>query len=107
MIDASIVAILVACITGIPGIVAAVLANRGRQHARAARIQVENDHTTNLRDDQDEKHAETAGQNNLLINLLMGAKSDIRGMRRDTGRLADRIEAIGSRLDDHLKGGEK
>jgi hypothetical protein len=38
---------------GAVGLVAAALANRGRQHAKAAREQVQNSHATNLRDDID------------------------------------------------------
>lgn len=33
-----------------------LISNRGRQHAKAARAQVENSHELNLRDDIDEKH---------------------------------------------------
>lgn len=95
MSEAGLVAIAVAMITGIPGIAAAVLANRGRQHARAARVQVENDHTTNLRDDQDKQ----SEQLSLGLRLLLSAKSDIRGLRRDIGRIYNRLDHHEDLLD--------
>lgn len=103
MSEAGLVAILVATIAGIPGIIAAVLANRGRQHARAARVQVENDHTTNFRDDQDKQ----SDQLSLGLRLLLGAKSDIRGMRRDIGRIYSRLDHHENLLDDMQKGGKE
>jgi hypothetical protein len=88
MSEAGMVAIIVSCITGVPAILAAILANRGRQHARAARHQVENDHTTNFREDQDKQ----TEQLSLGLRLLLSAKSDIRGLRRDIGRIYDRLD---------------
>ena len=96
MSEAGLVAILVAAITGIPGIAAAILANRGRQHAKAARVQVENDHDTNFRDDQDKQ----SDQLSLGLRLLLGAKSDIRGLRRDIGRIYDRLDEHESWMHD-------
>lgn len=102
MSEAGLVAIMVAAITGIPGIAAAVIANRGRRHARAARTQVENDHTTNLRDDQDKQ----SDQLSLGLRLLLSAKSDIRGLRRDIGRIYNRLDHHEDMLDDIQKGGK-
>lgn len=87
MSEAGLVAVMVAIITGVPGVIAAVLANRSRQHARAARVQVENDHTTNLREEGDSRHTESTRLQNLTIQLLMDAKKDIRGLRYDISRL--------------------
>lgn len=100
MSEAGLVALLVAAITGIPGVAAAVLANRGRQHARAARVQVENNHDTNLREEGDERHHENTRLLNLAIQLIMGAKKDIRGMRYDIGRIYNRLDAQQSAIDD-------
>ncbi|MAT17194.1 MAG: hypothetical protein CMF56_01325 [Leifsonia sp.] len=36
-----------------------VQGDRTRRHAKASRMQVENSHSTNLRDELDERHAET------------------------------------------------
>ena len=46
--------LIVATIALVGTLASVIIANRGRQHAHAARAQVENDHRTNLRDDQDE-----------------------------------------------------
>lgn len=101
---------MVAAITGIPGLTAAVLANRGRQHAKAARVQVENDHSTNLRDDQDSIKAGTDDANDKLslgLRLLLSAKSDIRGLRRDIGRIYNRLDHHEELLDNIQEGGKK
>lgn len=103
MSEASLVAILVAVIAGIPGLAAAVLANRGRQHARAARVQVENDHSTNFRDDQDQQSEKLS----LGLRLLLSAKSDIRGIRRDVGRNTDRLDRHEALLHELQKEGKK
>jgi hypothetical protein len=49
--------VLVALITALGGVLIALL-NRTRQHAKAARDQVENNHATNLRDEADERHGQ-------------------------------------------------
>lgn len=74
-----------------------------RRHARnaatdaaEARYQVANDHTTNLREEGDERHQENTKLLNAVLTRvdelaerITGVKSDIRGIRRDVGRLAD------------------
>lgn len=110
MTEAGLVAIMVAAITGIPGIAAAVLANRGRQHARATRVQVENDHSTNLRDDLDKSKVSADDANDKLslgLRLLLSAKSDIRGLRRDIGRIYNRLDHHENLLDDIQGRGER
>ena len=52
------VALIAAGIPTLPALVALFVSNRGRQHAKAAREQVENDHSTNLRDELDKRHGE-------------------------------------------------
>ncbi|WP_157001419.1 DUF2746 domain-containing protein [Agromyces laixinhei] len=60
--------ILVA-IVGAAGIVlVALISNRGRQHAKAARDQVQNSHSTNLREEMDERHAQTQTKLNELVD---------------------------------------
>lgn len=84
--------ILVAII-GAAGLVAvAIIANRTRQHAKAARDQVENDHATNLRVEGDERYHET-------IRRLEGIAADIRGLRKDLGRHDDHLARHEERLD--------
>lgn len=110
MSEAGLVSIIVACIMGIPGIVAAILANIGRQHAKAARVQVENDHSTNLRDDLDKSKVSADDANDKLslgLRLLLSAKSDIRGLRRDIGRIYNRLDHHEELLDDIQGRGEK
>jgi len=51
-------ATIVAVITTIGLVVVALISNRSRQHAKAAREQVENAHSTNLREELDERHGE-------------------------------------------------
>lgn len=99
--------ILVALIGSVGLITVGLLANRGRQHAKAARDQVENHHNTNLREEADDRHAENKA---LLENVLervsgvddrlAGVKSDIRGLRRDVGRLYDADRTHEERIHD-------
>lgn len=88
--------VLVALLGAVGLLATGLLANRGRQHAKAARDQVENHHNTNLREEGDERHAE----NKALLETVLtrvddlgervtGVKADVRGIRRDIGRLAD------------------
>lgn len=50
---------LLVAIIGASGLIGvALISNRGRQHAKAAREQVENSHQTNLRDELDTRHEE-------------------------------------------------
>jgi hypothetical protein len=94
----------VAIVSTVGLLVNTLIANRTRQHARAARTQVENNHfdangnPINLREEQDERHDENRRTNNensrmirLLLNVTTGTSSDIRGLRRDLGRLDDRL----------------
>lgn len=85
--------IVVATIGAIAAVISTFLANRGRQHAKAARTQVENNHSTNLREEGDERHA----QNTTTLEAI---QSDIRGIRRDVGRLTDRSHKHEDRIDE-------
>lgn len=85
------------------GLIAA-LANRTRQHAKASRNQVENDHSTNLREEQDTRHRESmAAIRELRTHVdrrFDATGSDIRGLRRDIGRLTDSDEHLEERIRD-------
>lgn len=85
--------ILVAIIGGAGLVGVALISNRTRQHAKATRAQVENDHTTNLREEADQRHHE-------LLAELRGVKADVRGLRRDIGRHTDSLTHHEKRLDD-------
>lgn len=76
--------VLVAIVGAVGLLSVALVANRGRQHAKAAREQVENDHATNLRVEGDDRHTE-------ILQRLEGLASDIRGVRRDIGRIDERV----------------
>jgi hypothetical protein len=56
MTPESIAAISVAAVNSVGLIVVAFIANRGRQHAKAAREEVQNDHSTNMRVEMDDRH---------------------------------------------------
>ncbi len=96
------------------GLIAA-LANRTRQHAKASREQVENNHESNLREEQDERHIESmaafsAGRAESMAAIgelrrhidarFEGQSADIRGLRKDIGRLADADGDLEDRIRD-------
>jgi hypothetical protein len=62
------------------GVIIALL-NRTRQHARATRDQVENSHTTNLREESDRRHSENTTR---LVNLQVNV-AHILGILTDHG----------------------
>lgn len=84
--------ILVAIVGTAGLILVALIGNRARQHAKATRDQVENSHTTNLREEADDRHRE-------LVRRLEGVASDVRGIRRDLGRHTDHLTDHEKRLD--------
>lgn len=51
--------------------------------------QVENSHDTNMREEGDDRHAQNLAILKHLVDSVDGVMSDMRGMRRDIGRLAD------------------
>ena len=66
-----------------------VRANQTRAHARAAaedsaitKLEVKNSHTTNFRDEFDQRH-------NQIMEVLHDQTKSIAGLKRDIGRLAD------------------
>ena len=82
--------VLVAIISAVGLLAVALVANRGRQHAKAARQQVENDHDTNLRVEGDDRHRE-------LVDRIEGVASDVRIIRSQHG---DHLARLETRLDD-------
>jgi len=81
-----------------------VTATLARQHAKATRNQVENSHTTNLREEQDDRHREAmdalADMRRHVDTRFDAQAADIRGVRRDIGRLADRDDNHEGRIHD-------
>lgn len=82
--------VLVATVTTVGLIVVAVISNRGRQHAKAARDQVQNSHNTNLRDELDSRHRENVS--NLTRLMKWQATHEVNSSRRDA-RIA-RVEIL-------------
>lgn len=90
--------IWIALIAAVPGGLAAFAALRAGGHAKAARAQVENHHSTNMRVEGDERHAENQGSLHQVIQRLdridrkqAGMTKDIRSIRRTQLRHADQI----------------
>jgi hypothetical protein len=76
------IAQLSVAIVGLIGTLAAVIvANRGRQHARVSRVQLENEHqqtdNPNLREDLDAKDATTQEKLDKVIKQLGSVRDDI------------------------------
>lgn len=71
--------------------------NHLRADAKATRTQVENSHTTNLRDDQDDKHAEVMRTIETVIEMQRAQGRDIGGMREDSRLI--RLDILGVRED--------
>lgn len=62
--------VLVAIVGAFGLIVVALISNRGRQHAKAAREQVENNHDTNLREELTDFHAENVSKLGTIDELV-------------------------------------
>lgn len=68
-------------------------AKRAEAHAASANDQVTNHHDTNLREESDDRHDE-------LMAALSEVKGDVRGLRRDVGRLWDSDNKQNDRIID-------
>lgn len=93
-------AVLVAIITGVQAVtlgVLGILAKRignVRRDTTATREQVVNDHTTNLREENDGRHAETTGWFRELRRDLGGIREEMRGLRSDDRALSRRVTKL-------------
>lgn len=100
-------------ITALGGILVAILpaALRLERNSEEVKEQVQNAHKNpdgtplNLRDDLDDKHTELLEQImsvkssvGLALTLTQANASDVRGMRRDMGRIQDRMETMSTDL---------
>lgn len=79
--------VVVAIVTTIGLIVVAVISNRTRQHAKAARDQVQNSHSTNLRDELDTRHVENVGKLDDLLDWQKEHTIEAKGAFARIGRL--------------------
>lgn len=74
-----------ALIGGAALVVVALISNRTRQHAKATREQVQNSHSTNLREEMDSRHVETNGKLDRLVAWQIDHQArSIRGSARTT-----------------------
>lgn len=107
-------AVLIACITGVQAITLAVLGILAKrvgsvrrttravlEDTAATREQVVNHHTTNLRVENDSRHAETAGWFRELRRDIGGIREELRGVRRDHRDLSTRVDKIQQKETDH------
>lgn len=88
---AQIGAVAVAVVTVI-GLIAVAILNRTRQHAKAVRYQVENDHSTNLRDDADKYHGETAAKLDALVDAVASLGRSVGSVRDDVRQVRDELQ---------------
>jgi hypothetical protein len=84
MSDAVLVAIISGSFTTLGGIILAILGwllsrrvNRIAEDTKATRVQVENDHPTNLREENDERHHENSTKLDTLIETVEAMKSSL------------------------------
>lgn len=70
--------VLVAAVTAAGLLAVALISNRGRQHAKATREQVQNAHPTNLRDDIDH----LKDQNDQILDRLDGHERRLERIER-------------------------
>lgn len=58
------------------------------------RAEVKNSHTTNLREESDERHGTVVDLLNELRHEMRETRADVRGLRRDGGRQDDRLQRL-------------
>lgn len=94
-------AVIVASIGALAGIVSAAFAGRANHNAKRSREQVENDHSNNFREENDERHAETLEKFKQIFDRFTrvdrsigGVRDDIRQQRDDHGDLAERVHDL-------------
>ena len=90
-------AIVVSIIAAVGAVVVAWLGRKIiaiQKDSTATREQVQNDHTPNLREELDERHHEVMHSQRRLEKHIEGMSADIRGMRKDIGRIDDRVHDI-------------
>lgn len=77
---------------------------RVEHHAAAARYQVENNHTTNLREESDERHGETLTKLDLALQGIAGLGHELREIhevQRDHRTRIRNIEQRELQKEDH------
>ena len=79
-------------------IAAGVLSTRRR--VKRVQAQVENDHSTNMREEADERHAENASALHWLIGTVKTLVRDVGGIREDVRDLRADVRHERGRIDD-------
>lgn len=99
----ALIAAMAAVMVAIVGLLGALvpLMVQTKNHARRADVQVSNNHDTNLREEADTRHNENVTSLSELSRQVATVAGDVRGLRRDVGRLwtsdvdqADRITEL-------------
>lgn len=72
--------IIASVFTAVGLVVVAVITTRTRHDARAAREQVQNGHSTNLREELDDRHEETRGWFRGLARVVAGLSVAVAGV---------------------------
>lgn len=84
---------IIALVNGGFSVVIIVLGARLSTKVKAVRNQVENGHTTNMREEGDDRHAESIQKLNELLEIVEPMKKDIRGLRDSVSRLWRRADS--------------
>jgi len=84
---------LIALVNGVFSVIIIVLGARLSTKVKAVRNQVENGHTTNMREEGDERHEESIRKLDELIGIVEPMKKDIRGLRESVSRLWQRADS--------------
>lgn len=71
-----------------------------RARVKRVQAQVENDHSTNMREEADERHKENASALQWLVNTVKTVVRDIGGLRQDIRDLRADITHERGRIDD-------
>lgn len=93
--------IVVAMISAAALITVAVINVGLRRRVKSIQGQVQNDHSTNLREELDDRHGETREWFTDLRRDVGGIRADLRGIRSDQRALSERIHILEQRRRDH------
>lgn len=81
----------VAVVTAI-GLILVAIVNRTRQHTKAVRTQVENDHEINFRDELDDRHAEILAKVDAAAEAIAGLGKSVGGIRDDLRQVREELQ---------------
>jgi hypothetical protein len=87
-------AVIVASIGAFASILSVVLAGRANHNAKRSRVQIENDHTDNFREENDRRHKETIGRFGRVDKLLGRVHNSVLQLRSDHSDLAERVHEL-------------